>query len=31
MDTVLEEDFTELDREYPYQINFHDKEGSMHK
>ncbi len=25
----MEEDFAELDREYPYQIKFHDKEGSI--
>jgi hypothetical protein len=27
MDTILKEDFTEFDREYPYQIRFRDKEG----
>lgn len=27
MDNILKEDFTEMDRDYPYQIRFQDKEG----
>lgn len=29
MDTILKEDFSELDRDYPYQIQFYDKEGNL--
>jgi len=27
MDTILDEDFSELDRDYPFQIEYEDKEG----
>ncbi|CAL8112988.1 unnamed protein product [Orchesella dallaii] len=28
MDTILTEDFSELERDYPFQIDYQDKEGS---